>query len=83
MGEESSAHLSLTVREVGTANLYALLQALLTGTVDLPGRPLDEAAMVATAHTLIAHTWETLAELTPQALVEHARVVMRGALPAQ
>ncbi|GAA2139442.1 hypothetical protein GCM10009760_21740 [Kitasatospora kazusensis] len=83
VGDEPSAHLSLTVREVGTANLYALLQALVTGTVDLPGRPLDDAAMVAAADTLITHSRETLAGLTPQALIEHARTLMRGALPAE
>lgn len=81
VGEEPSAHLSLTVREVGTANLYALLQALLADTVDLPGRPLDDAAMEHAARTLITHCRETLAELTPEALVEHARTLMRGALP--
>ncbi len=79
-GDAPSAHLSLTIREVGTANLYALLQVLLTDGLDLPGRPLDDTAMDAAAEQLITHSRRALDALTPELLIEHARAAMRADL---
>jgi hypothetical protein len=77
VGGEPSTHLSLTVREAATANLYALAQALLTSSPDLPGRPLDEASLHAAAADLITHARTTLAALTPPDLIALARAAMR------
>ncbi|MEV4504819.1 JmjC domain-containing protein [Streptomyces klenkii] len=79
VGDAPSAHLSLTVREAGTAHLYALLQALLAEGPDLADRPLDEPALTDAAGTLLAHYRDVLATITPEGLVEQARAAMRGA----
>ncbi|MFH8472364.1 JmjC domain-containing protein [Streptomyces sp. NPDC018000] len=81
VGETPAVHLSLTVREAGTANLYALLQALLAEGTALPGRPLDDDALADAAASLIDHTRRTLADLTPETLVAHARAAMRATMP--
>ncbi|MEU6017894.1 cupin domain-containing protein [Streptomyces sp. NPDC047515] len=81
VGDVPSVHLSLTVREAGTANLYALLRALLAEGAAVPGRPLDDAALTEAAETLIGDTRRTLAELTPETLVAHARAAMRATMP--
>ncbi|GGX83504.1 JmjC domain-containing protein [Streptomyces hiroshimensis] len=83
VGDSPSAHLSLTVREAGTAHLYALLQAALQdgpGTADLADRPLGDAALNDAAGALLAHCRRTLEAITPEELVEQARAVMRGSL---
>ncbi|WP_371480266.1 JmjC domain-containing protein [Kitasatospora sp. NBC_00315] len=77
VGDEPSAHLSLTVREVATANLYALAQALVTGGPDLPGRPLDDDALHSAATDLLTYARTMAAELTPADLIELARAAMR------
>ncbi|WP_176740424.1 JmjC domain-containing protein [Streptomyces sp. Ncost-T10-10d] len=59
VGDAPSVHLSLTVREAGTANLYALLQALLADGAAIPGRPLDDEALTDAAEALIGHTRRT------------------------
>lgn len=82
MGDAPSVHLSLTVREAGTANLYALLQAFLADGAAIPGRPLDDEALTDAAEALIGHTRRTLATLTPEVLVAHARDAMRATMPA-
>lgn len=77
VGDEPSAHLSLTIREVATANLYALAQALLTEGPELPGRPLDDDALHAAAGDLLTGARATLAMLTPADLIEYTRAAMR------
>ncbi|MCX5202990.1 cupin domain-containing protein [Streptomyces sp. NBC_00237] len=78
-GEESSVHLSLTVREAGTAQLYALSSALLLAeSGDLPARPTGDAALTDTAADLIAAFRRTLDDLTPAELVDLARGAMRA-----
>ncbi|MER8083632.1 cupin domain-containing protein [Streptomyces sp. NPDC094048] len=81
VGDAPSVHLSLTVREAGTANLYALLRAFLAEGAAVPGRPLEDAALTDAAESLIGHTRRTLAELTPETLVAHARAAMRATMP--
>ncbi|MGW7411265.1 JmjC domain-containing protein [Streptomyces sp. NPDC054863] len=78
VGDGPSVHLSLTVREAGTAQLYALTQAILAAEgVDLPARPLDDTALAGTAADLIESFARTLDDLTPEELVALARDVMR------
>ncbi|MFE5090774.1 hypothetical protein ACFRCI_10315 [Streptomyces sp. NPDC056638] len=60
----------------------ALLQALLADGAAIPGRPLDDEALADAAEALIGHTRRTLATLTPEALVAHARAAMRATMPA-
>ncbi|MFF0739967.1 JmjC domain-containing protein [Streptomyces sp. NPDC004111] len=77
-GEGPSVHLSLTVREAGTAQLYALTRALLVGEgAGLPARPNSEEELLATAAGLLDAFARTLDELTAEELVELARDVMR------
>lgn len=78
VGDGPSVHLSLTVREAGAAQLYALTQALLAAEGgELPARPNSDEALVATAADLIAAFARTLDDVGPQELVELARDVMR------
>ncbi|MFI5808270.1 JmjC domain-containing protein [Streptomyces sp. NPDC051561] len=73
-----SVHLSLTVREAGAAQLYALTQALLAAEGgELPARPNSDEALLATATDLIDAFARTLDDVTPEELVELARDVMR------
>ncbi|MEU6922432.1 cupin domain-containing protein [Streptomyces sp. NPDC046631] len=76
-GGSASAHLSFTVREAGSAHLYAVLEALLLDGDGLPARPNDDAALTGAANGLIAHFRRTLAGLTPEELVHLARGAMR------
>ncbi|MFI6149299.1 JmjC domain-containing protein [Streptomyces sp. NPDC051109] len=78
VGDAPSAHLSLTVREAGTANLYALLQAILADGADIPGRPLDDRELTEAAATLIEHQRRAVDAVTPRTLVALARDAMRG-----
>ncbi|CAM5350466.1 hypothetical protein GCM10010329_40930 [Streptomyces spiroverticillatus] len=78
-GAESSVHLSFTVREAGTAQLYALSSALLVAeSGDLPARPVSDEALTEVAADLIAAFRRTLDDLTPAELVELARDAMRA-----
>ncbi|MEV5678410.1 cupin domain-containing protein [Streptomyces sp. NPDC052179] len=77
-GGSASAHLSLTVREAGSAHLYAVVEALLLDGDGLPARPNDDAALSGAASDLIAHFRRTLTGLTPDELVRLARGAMRG-----
>jgi ribosomal protein L16 Arg81 hydroxylase len=82
VGEGPSVHLSLTVREAGAAQLYALTQTLLAGEGgQLPARPNSDEALIATAADLIAAFERTLDDLTPEELVGLAREVMRTQRP--
>ncbi|MFI0960768.1 JmjC domain-containing protein [Streptomyces sp. NPDC021080] len=82
-GDEGlSAHLSLTVREVGARDLADALRALLADELRLPDRPLGQDALTSTAARLLAHTAERLAGLTPQELVGEARRRGLAGMPA-
>ncbi|MFJ2497697.1 JmjC domain-containing protein [Streptomyces sp. NPDC087539] len=76
-GGSASAHLSFTVREAGSAHLYAVLEALLLDGEGLPARPNDDTALTGAANDLIAHFHRTLAGLTPEELLRLARGAMR------
>ncbi|GAA2424961.1 hypothetical protein GCM10010433_26120 [Streptomyces pulveraceus] len=76
-GGSASAHLSFTVREAGSAHLYAVLEALLLDGDGLPARPNDDTALTGAANDLIAHFHRTLAGLTPEELLHLARGAMR------
>ncbi|MER5987385.1 cupin domain-containing protein [Streptomyces sp. NPDC001787] len=82
VGDTPSAHLSLTVREAGTAQLYALARALLLTGDEIAPRPNDDASLHTAAAGLLAHFRATLAELTPEELVELARETMRTERPS-
>jgi len=77
----ASAHLSFTVREAGDAHLRAALAALLAGT-DRPARPLGEAALLSAADRLLTDARTTLAALSAEALLDHARAEMQAVVSA-
>ncbi|MFD8418561.1 JmjC domain-containing protein, partial [Streptomyces sp. NPDC059668] len=82
-GDEGlSAHLSLTVREVGTPDLVDALHARLAEELALPERPLGQEALTRTAARLIAHATARLAELTPDELVDRARTHGIAGMPS-
>lgn len=76
-----SAHLSLTVREVAIRDLYRGLQQVLIEGMDLPQRPLDEAALLGAAESMLSHFRDRLAELSPDRLLADARRAQRGHVP--
>ncbi|MEV5780809.1 JmjC domain-containing protein [Streptomyces sp. NPDC048448] len=76
--DASSVHLSFTIREAGTPNLDAVLQALVAADARLPVRPLDEESLVRAASEVIAGARKVLEDLTPEALVHYTRTVMRA-----
>ncbi|MFJ5229270.1 JmjC domain-containing protein [Kitasatospora sp. NPDC088391] len=77
-----SAHLSLTVREVGSRQLYRALQDLLLGEHRPPARPLDDDALLAGGAAMIERLRHGLAAVTPTALLDAARAAQRAAAPA-
>ncbi|MFI6760789.1 JmjC domain-containing protein [Micromonospora sp. NPDC050417] len=80
-----SAHLSLTVRDIGSAQLSAVVQQYLAADLDLPARPVEESALLDASARLLEHQRRRLAELTPQDLVGAARtglLALRGKPPA-
>lgn len=81
-GRGLSAHLTLSVREVGGAQLRdALERALLDGFLVEP-RPLGEHALVDQAAGMLAHLAQRLAALSPQEIVARARTAMLADMPA-
>ncbi|MFJ9541205.1 JmjC domain-containing protein [Streptomyces sp. NPDC101225] len=76
-----SAHLSLTVREAGTADLTDTLRSLLTEELSLAERPSGEEALLATATRLLAHAAERLATVAPADLLDRARARGRATMP--
>ncbi|MCX5202991.1 cupin domain-containing protein [Streptomyces sp. NBC_00237] len=70
---EPSSHLTVVIREAGTDHLRtALLERLAEG-LTLPGRPLDDTALLATAAGLLDHLRKRLADVDPLDLVASAR----------
>ncbi|MFJ5921000.1 JmjC domain-containing protein [Kitasatospora sp. NPDC092948] len=74
-----SAHLSLTVREVGSQQLYRALQGILLGEQRLPARPTDDAALLASGEAMIERFRHGLATVTAAALLDTARAAQRAA----
>ncbi|MEV8099084.1 cupin domain-containing protein [Kitasatospora sp. NPDC085879] len=75
-GTELSAHLSLTVREVGSAQLHDTLHALLAEGMGLAPRPVDDDGLGAAAQDLLDHHRGRIATLTAADLVAAARTIM-------
>ncbi|MFG1881023.1 JmjC domain-containing protein [Micromonospora sp. NPDC049102] len=69
----TSAHLSLTVRDIGVAHLGAVVQQYLAAGLELPPRPVDDSGLLDAAARLLEHQRARLAELTPQELLDAAR----------
>ncbi|MEU6548674.1 cupin domain-containing protein [Streptomyces sp. NPDC046915] len=72
-GDDLSAHLSLTVREIGTAHLYEAMLQLLEAELELPPRPLDDTGLEHVAHQLLTHHRARLRDLSPADLLSAAR----------
>ncbi|MEV0920242.1 hypothetical protein AB0I93_39190, partial [Streptomyces sp. NPDC049967] len=68
-----SAHLSLTIRDISLPDLAAALQQCLTENLDIPARPLGEAAIKDACATLLGHARAQLATITPDDLRLAAR----------
>jgi ribosomal protein L16 Arg81 hydroxylase len=71
--EGLSVHLSLTIREIGAAQLVRSVPRLLFDGVTVPARPLDDAGVLESAATLLDAARSRLAGLRPEDLVRHAR----------
>ncbi|WP_438306828.1 JmjC domain-containing protein (plasmid) [Streptomyces sp. HUAS TT11] len=72
-----SAHLSLTIREIGAVDLVRSVPKLLLDKVQLPALPLDESALLDSAATLLEAANKQLATLEPHDVVRHARALQR------
>ncbi|MEV4613550.1 cupin domain-containing protein [Kitasatospora sp. NPDC049258] len=74
VGDEGlSCHLSLTIREVGSQQLYRTLQHLLLDGLTLPARPLTEADLLDNSARLLAHFATRLDAIDPRHLLTAAR----------
>ncbi|MFI5808271.1 JmjC domain-containing protein [Streptomyces sp. NPDC051561] len=73
VGDEPSSHLTVVIREAGTDHLRQKLFERITEGLVLPGRPLDDPALHATASDLLGHLRERLAAVDPRELVASAR----------
>jgi hypothetical protein len=60
-----SAHLSLTVRDICLQDLRTALEEWLTAGLDVPARPLGEAAIVDAGAALLDHVRARLDTVTP------------------
>ncbi|WP_424888871.1 JmjC domain-containing protein [Streptomyces sp. XH2] len=68
-----SAHLSLTIRDVSLQDLRTALERQLTEGLDLPARPLGEAAIDDACATLLSHARARLDAIAPEDLRTAAR----------
>ncbi|MFE7528562.1 cupin domain-containing protein [Kitasatospora sp. NPDC057542] len=68
-----SAHLSLTVRDLSVQDLCGALERQLTEDLDLPARPLGEAAINDACAALLDHARARLEALRPEDLLRAAR----------
>ncbi|MCF3106291.1 cupin [Streptomyces roseoverticillatus] len=68
-----SAHLSLTIRDVSLQDLRTALEQLLSEGLDLPARPLGEAAIADACATLLGHARAKLDTIAPEDLRTAAR----------
>ncbi|MGC5040310.1 JmjC domain-containing protein [Streptomyces sp. DT190] len=76
-----SAHLSLTIREVGAAELTDTVRSLISDELQPAARPLGEEALLSAATRLLARTVERLAALTPADLLARTRARGRATMP--
>ncbi|MEU5429599.1 cupin domain-containing protein [Streptomyces olivoreticuli] len=68
-----SAHLSLTIRDISLQDLRTALEQRLTEGLDLPARPLGEAAIADACATLLSHVRAKLDTIEPEDLRLAAR----------
>ncbi|WP_052069820.1 JmjC domain-containing protein [Streptacidiphilus albus] len=68
-----SAHLSLTIRDISLQDLRTALEQRLSEGVDLPARPLGEAAITDACAALLSHARAKLATIAPEDLQLAAR----------
>ncbi|MCX4679022.1 cupin domain-containing protein [Streptomyces sp. NBC_01433] len=73
VGDESSAHLTVVIREAGAEHLRGALLAQLVDGLSLPGRPLDDDALLHSAAGLLDHLRARLDAVTPQDVIGRAR----------
>ncbi|POX64484.1 cupin [Streptomyces sp. Ru62] len=83
VGQEGlSAHLSLTIREAGTADLTDALARHAVAGAGLDALPVTADALTGTAKKLLENAVRRLSELTPQELVDSARRHRMAHMPA-
>ncbi|MDH6136819.1 hypothetical protein P3T37_006250 [Kitasatospora sp. MAA4] len=68
-----SAHLSLTIRDITLGDLQTALEQRLSEGLDLPARPLGEAAIADACATLLSHVRARLSTIQPEDLRLTAR----------
>ncbi|MFJ5274785.1 JmjC domain-containing protein [Streptomyces sp. NPDC088358] len=73
-----SAHLSLTIRDVSLRDLRSTLEERLAEGLDLPARPLGDAAIADACATLLDHVRAELDTISPQDLRRAARAQQSG-----
>ncbi|MFE6499284.1 JmjC domain-containing protein [Kitasatospora sp. NPDC057738] len=73
-----SAHLSLTVRDLSVQDLRTALEGQLAEGLDLPARPLGEAAIADACAALLDHARARLDALGPADLLRAARAARTG-----
>jgi ribosomal protein L16 Arg81 hydroxylase len=78
-----SAHLSLTIRDISLQDLCSALEQQMSEELDLPARPLGEAAIASACGTLLSHFRAKLDTITPEdvLLAARARQARRPAGP--
>jgi Cupin superfamily protein len=70
-----SAHLSLTIRDISLQDLRSALEQQMSEGLDLPARPLGEAAITGACATLLSHFRAKLDTITPQDLLLATRAL--------
>ena len=73
-----SAHLSLTVREIGGRELVRAVTKLLFEGTTVPPRPLDDESLYAAGAELLEAARDRLDSLGPEHVVGQAREALRG-----
>jgi cupin superfamily protein len=70
-----SAHLSLTIRDISLQDLRSALEQQISEGLDLPARPLGEAAITGACATLLSHFRAKLDTITPKDLLLATRAL--------
>jgi ribosomal protein L16 Arg81 hydroxylase len=70
-----SAHLSLTIRDISLQDLRSALEQQMSEGLDLPARPLGEAAITGACATLLSHFRAKLDTITPEDLLLATRAL--------
>jgi ribosomal protein L16 Arg81 hydroxylase len=78
VGNVRSVHLSLTIREAGSAELKEALVDALLSDLELPVRPLGDLQLTRTAEQFLEGLRERLEKLDAQSLLEAARARAHG-----